>query len=119
MHHAVHALHHRLWFRVLCEFFQLVQVFSGQESFRVAYRVLLDGPQTCSLIFREIEFLLPCEEACWTLRAVRDACAGRENERLRLTPSPGKCRRAGCFAHAVALAARTAQHLAHGKPTQL
>jgi hypothetical protein len=44
MHHALHALHHQLRFHVLRKFFQLAKLFSGQESFGVAYRLLLDGP---------------------------------------------------------------------------
>jgi hypothetical protein len=63
-------MHHRLGLHVFCKGLQLAKLFSGQESFGVAYRLLLDGPQTCSLIFREIEFLLPCEKASRTLRIV-------------------------------------------------
>ena len=49
---------------------QLAKLVGSQESFGVAYRLLLDGPQTCSLIVREIEFVLPSEEASRTLGIV-------------------------------------------------
>ena len=45
----------------LCEFLQR-QAGCQSRELRRRLCLLLDGAQTCSLIVREIEFLLPCQE---------------------------------------------------------
>ena len=50
--------------------FSLSTCSGDQESFGVAYRLLLDRAKVSYLIFRETEFLLPCEKASRALWAM-------------------------------------------------